>query len=56
MANRPSTAGGFFLIAPIVAGFFYGLTTGEAMGWTLVGLVVGLALLLVAWLIDRRRG
>lgn len=52
---RPSAAGGFFLIAPIVAGFLYGLTTGEAMGWTFIGLVVGLVLALIVWLVDRRR-
>ena len=42
MASRSPAAGGFFLIAPIVAGFFYGLTTGEAMAWTFIGLLVGL--------------
>ena len=55
MASRSPAAGGFFLIAPIVAGFLYGLTTGEAMAWTLIGLTVGLGLALVVWLIDRRR-
>ena len=55
MANRPSAAGGFFLIAPVVAGFFYGLTTGEAMAWTFIGLLVGIVLALIVWLVDRRR-
>ena len=43
MTRRSPAAGGFFLIAPIVAGFLYGMTTGEAMAWTMIGLVVGLA-------------
>ena len=54
MPNRPRAAGGFFLIAPIVAGFFYGLTTGEAVGWTFIGLLVGLVLATIVWLVDRR--
>ncbi|QIK96296.1 hypothetical protein G7076_07405 [Sphingomonas sp. HDW15A] len=55
MANHSPAAGGFFLIAPIVAGFVYGLTTGEAMAWTFIGLIVGLALALIVWLVERRR-
>ena len=55
MTRRSPAAGGFFLIAPIVAGFLYGLTTGEAMAWTMIGLVVGLALALIVWAVDRRR-
>jgi hypothetical protein len=56
MAIRSPAAGGFFLIAPIVGGFLYGLTAGEAMAWTFIGLLVGLGLALIVWLIDRRRG
>ena len=55
MTRRSPAAGGFFLIAPIVAGFLYGMTTGEAMAWTMIGLVVGLALALIVWAVDRRR-
>ena len=55
MTHRPARAGGFFLIAPVVAGFLYGLTTGEAMAWTFIGLGVGLVFALIVWLIDRRR-
>ena len=55
MTRRSPAAGGLFLIAPIVAGFLYGLTTGEAMAWTFIGLIVGLVLALIVWLIDRRR-
>jgi hypothetical protein len=55
MARRSPAAGGFFLIAPIVGGFLYGMTTGEAMAWTFIGLLVGLSLALIVWLVDRRR-
>ena len=55
MARQNHAAGGFFLIAPILAGFLYGMTTGEAMAWTMIGLVVGLVLALVVWAVDRRR-
>lgn len=55
MKTRPTRAGGLFLISPIVAGFFYGLTTGEAMAWTFIGFLVGLVLAVIVWLIDRRR-
>ena len=54
MNKRSTQAGGFFLILPVVAGFFYGLTTGEAMGWTFIGLLVGLVLATIVWLADRR--
>lgn len=55
MKKRSTQAGGFFLIAPVVGGFFYGLTTGEAMAWTFIGFLVGLVLAVILWLIDRRR-
>jgi hypothetical protein len=56
MARQTPHAGGFFLIAPIVGGFLYGLTTGEAMAWTMIGLALGLVFALIVWLVDRRRG
>ena len=55
MKKRATQAGGFFLILPVVVGFAYGLTTGEAMAWTFIGLAVGLVLALAVWIIDRRR-
>lgn len=53
MTKRPR-AGGFFLVAPIIVGFLYGLSAGRTMGWTFIGLVVGLVLALGLWLWDRR--
>ncbi len=49
-------AGGFFLILPIVAGFFWGVNSGRAMQGAIVGLGIGLLLALMIWLVDRRRG
>ena len=54
MTKRPR-AGGFFLVAPIIAGFLYGLTAGRVMEWTFIGLVTGLVAALALWLFDRRR-
>jgi hypothetical protein len=50
-------AGGFFLVVPIVAGFFWGLASGRAMQGALIGLGLGITLALATWLLDlRRRG
>lgn len=54
MTDRPRAAGGFFLIAAIIAGFIYGMSVGNASFWTVIGLVVGIALALLTWVIDRR--
>ena len=54
--NRPNPmAGGFFLVAPIIAGFVWGLATNRAVPATLVGFGIGLVLALAIWLIDRSR-
>ena len=55
MTKPNPMAGGFFLVLPIVAGFFWGLTTGRAAQGVLVGLGVGLVLALLVWLVDRAR-
>jgi len=56
MTNRTPIAGGFFLIVPIVIGFGWGLMTDHAMQGALIGFVIGLALALILWLVERRRG
>lgn len=55
MAKRATKAGGFFLVAPILIGFFAGLATGDAMRGVLLGTGLGLALVIALWLVDRRR-
>ena len=54
MRNTPP-AGGFFLVAPIIIGFLWGLTSGRAMQGALAGFGVGLLLALAFWLIERSR-
>ena len=55
---RPSTSksGGIFLTLGILAGLILGVVTGSAMQGVLIGTVAGIALALITWLIDRRRG
>jgi membrane associated rhomboid family serine protease len=55
MTSPTPMAGGFFLIVPIVAGFIWGLATGQAMSGAIAGLGVGLVLALIVWLVDRLR-
>ncbi len=56
MRQPAPMAGGFFLVAPIIAGFAWGIATGRAMQGAIIGLGIGLVLLLATWLLDRRRG
>jgi len=53
MTKRNPIAGGFWLILPIVAGFAWGLSTGQATLGVLVGLALGLGLAVAVWAIDR---
>ena len=55
MSSPTPRAGGFFLVVPIVAGFFWGLGSGRAMEGALIGLGVGILLALILWLVDRAR-
>ena len=52
--NTPMS-GGFILAIALVVGVFVGMARGEASMGFLWGLGVGLAGLLLVWLIDRRR-
>ncbi len=56
MTSPSPMAGGFFLILPILVGFFWGLTSGRALQGAIIGLGVGLMLALIVWAVDRRRG
>lgn len=55
MQRRSTSAGGFFLILAILAGFGVGAMQGEVVKWTLLGTLGGIALAILVWLIDRRR-
>ena len=55
MIDRPSAAGGFFLILAIFAGFAIGVSRGQAMAGVLIGTAVGAAIALGVWALDRRR-
>ena len=54
MDTRPSAAGGIFLMAGFVGGFFYGLHAHDVVRWSLIGLAVGALLAILVWLKDRR--
>jgi hypothetical protein len=56
MRSRSSIAGGFFLTFFILAGLGAGVLTGNPMAGVLAGTAAGIALALLMWLIDRRRG
>ena len=55
MTTPTPTAGGFFLILPIVLGCGWGRISGRALHGAIIGLAVGLALAVVVWLVDRVR-
>ena len=55
MPEKSTRAGGFYLIAPILIGFFAGMATGDAMRGVLIGTAIGLVLVVGLWLVDRRR-
>ncbi|MFS2110603.1 hypothetical protein ACCC88_12995 [Sphingomonas sp. Sphisp140] len=58
MAKTPSKtplAGGFLLALSLLVGVFVGIARGEASFGFVVGLGVGVALLVLVWLVDRVR-
>ena len=55
MTDRPSAAGGFFLILAILVGFGLGTAYGAALFGTLAGTLVGTAIAIAVWLKDRKR-
>jgi len=56
MAKRTPVAGGFFLTSAILGGTIWGIVTGNPMKGLLVGTAVGIALAVLIWLVDRKRG
>jgi hypothetical protein len=49
-------AGGFLLAIALIVGVIAGMAKGEASMGFVWGLGAGLAMLLLVWLLDRRRG
>jgi hypothetical protein len=56
MQTKTTHAGGCFLMIAILLGFLGGVSMRNPLGGTLIGLGVGIAIAVVVWLIDRRRG
>ena len=54
MDKRPTAAGGIFLLAGFVGGFFYGIAAHDVVKWSLLGLAIGGGFALLVWLKDRR--
>jgi uncharacterized membrane protein (UPF0136 family) len=54
-STRNPMSGGFLLALSLIIGVLVGVWRGEPSVGFVGGLAVGLALLLVVWLIDRRR-
>jgi hypothetical protein len=55
MAKRTPMAGGFFLMAAIIAGAASGIAIGNPMKGILIGTGIGIAIAVATWVIDRRR-
>ena len=55
MNDRPSAAGGFFLILAILAGFAIGAHLGVALLGAIAGTLVGTLIAILVWLKDRKR-
>ena len=55
MNDRPTTAGGFFLIIAILVGFALGVYGGQALLGTIAGTLVGTLIAVAVWLKDRKR-
>jgi len=55
MEGSRSRAGGCFLTIFILLGFIFGLSIGNPLKGTLIGVGVGTVLALLVWLLDRRR-
>lgn len=54
MDKRPTAAGGIFLLAGFVGGFFYGIAAQDVVRWSLIGLTIGAGLAILVWFKDRR--
>ncbi len=55
MAKQTPAAGGCFLIIAILAGFGIGASRGNPVGGTMLGLIAGIVIAVIVWLVDRAR-
>ena len=53
--HRNAQAGGIFLFLAPVIGLLYGIGRGNPIKWLVVGFVIGLAIAIGVWLVDRRK-
>ena len=53
--HRNAQAGGIFLFLAPVIGLLYGIGRGDPIKWLLIGFVIGLAIAIGVWLVDRRK-
>ena len=56
MQKRTPAAGGIYLFLGPVIGALYGIGRGEPIEWMLYGFGAGLAIAVLIWLLDRRKG
>ena len=56
MRTPTTQAGGLFLMLGIIGGTIWGMITTKVMLGVLTGTGIGIALAVLLWLIDRRRG
>jgi hypothetical protein len=54
--QRQKVSGGFFLMAAILIGFGWGVAGGDPVKGSIIGTAVGIAIAVLVWMIDRRRG
>jgi UDP-N-acetylmuramyl pentapeptide phosphotransferase/UDP-N-acetylglucosamine-1-phosphate transferase len=55
MAKQTPAAGGCFLIIAILAGFGIGASQGNPVGGTMLGLIAGIVIAVIVWLVDSAR-
>jgi hypothetical protein len=56
MQTKTTHAGGCFLVIAILLGFLGGIATRDPLRGTLIGTGIGIAIAVIVWLVDRRRG
>jgi hypothetical protein len=55
MAKQTPAAGGCFLIIAILVGFGIGASRGNPVGGTMLGLIAGITIAVIVWLVDSAR-